>query len=609
MTLLGISAYYHDSAAALIVDGEIIAAASEERFTRIKGDNSFPHNAVGFCLDEGKIELKDVDYIIYYEDQMLKFDRIMVMSYLTSPKGITSFLAAMPKWLTQNLWLPRVIAKELHTDKNIILCKHHLSHAASAFYPSPYEDAAILTIDGVGEWSTTTIGVGERNNIKLLKEVRYPNSLGLLYSAFTYYCGFRINFGEYKLMGLAPYGKPIYSELIKKELVHINEDGSIILNQKYFDYTYGLKTINSRFESLFGGKARKPETQITQHEMDIAASIQEVTNEIVLKLAKYAKKLTGKEYLVLAGGVALNVVSMGHIEHNAGYKGIWIQPASGDAGGALGGALYHWYNTLGNKRIINPDDSMKGSFLGTNIMPNDEEDTKILEKLGAKYKIYESDEELQSQVAKLMAADNIIGVARGRMEWGPRALGSRSILASANSPDMQSRLNLKIKFRESFRPFAPMVLAEDAEEYFEIKSESPYMLRTEYVNEDRRMAFDMNKNNMIDIINQPRSDIPAITHLDYSARVQTVDKKRNPFIYGLLQHYKRITGYSVIVNTSFNVRGEPIVNTVEDAYRCFMATDMDYLVLGNRLLAKAEQDNQAMTEEDRQRWLRRFDLD
>jgi carbamoyltransferase len=608
ITILGISAYYHDSAAAILVNGDIIAAASEERFSRIKGDSSFPHNAIGYCLEETGMDIEEVDYIIFYEDSIIKFDRLITMFHVTAPKGLRLFEAAMPKWMTKNLWIGKIIAEELGIKKTIFNCEHHISHAASAFYPSPFEEAAIITIDGVGEWATSTYGIGRGNDIQIIEESRYPNSVGLLYSAFTFYAGFRINFGEYKLMGLAPYGNPIYSDIIRNKLIHIFDDGSVILNQKYFAYSHSLHTINKKFEELFGQPARKPEGPITQHEMDIAASIQQVTNEIVLKMAQHVCKRSRMKNLCLAGGVALNVVTMGYIEKNSGFNSIWIQPASGDAGGALGAAFYYWYKILGNARNINPNDSMKGSFLGPTIKDESDEDDKILKRLNAKWEVYD-EEGLVKKIAYLLSENYIVGVARGRMEWGPRALGNRSILGAATDPKMQARLNLKIKFRESFRPFAPMVLAEDAEMYFDINGESPYMLKTVYVQEKRRLPFERNRGTISEIINQTRSDIPAVTHLDYSARVQTVDEERNPFTYKVIKQYKELTGYSVIVNTSFNVRGEPIINTAEDAYRCFMATDMDFIIIGNRLMEKKDQDGRAFDEESRKQWLRRFALD
>ena len=607
--ILGISAYYHDSAASLLKDGTILAAAQEERFTRIKGDSSFPHHAVGYCLKEAGITMSEVDKVVFYEDSALKFERIITMAHLTALGGWNLFIKSMPKWVTKNVWMNRIIAKELNVGNDkVINCEHHISHAASAFFPSPYYEAAILTIDGVGEWATTTYGIGHGNSLEIIGESKYPNSLGLLYSAFTFYTGFRINFGEYKLMGLAPYGNPIYSDLIMNKLLHIHSDGTIVLNQKYFAYTYSLHTINKKFEKLFGRPARNPEGPITQHEMDIAASIQHVTDLVVLKIAEYVREKTGMKCLCLAGGVALNVVSMGFLERESGYDSIWIQPAAGDAGGALGAALYYWHNELNNKRKINNDDSMNGSFLGPCIYDSDEGDDEVLKRMNAKW-INLKEGELQHKIAGLLSENKVVGIARGRMEWGPRALGNRSILGSASDPRMQSHINLKIKFRESFRPFAPMVLCDEASEYFDMTNDSPYMLKTFYVKKERRKKYDRNFTDILKIINQPRSDIPAVTHLDYSARVQTVDNSRAPFMYRVLKDYKEITGCSVIVNTSFNVRGEPIVCTAEDAYRCFMATDMDYLVIGNRLLCKDEQDNKAFDDKSREQWLRRFELD
>lgn len=607
-SILGISAYYHDSAAAIVVDGEIVAAASEERFTRIKGDSSFPHHAIEFCLSEVNLRIEDVDDIVFYEDSVLKFERILSMSHLTSPRGLRLFLASMPKWLTSNLWMQNEIQKEIGIKKAISICYHHMSHAASAFYPSPFECSAILIVDGVGEWTSTSYGIGKGNKIKMLGESRFPNSLGLLYSAFTYYCGFRINFGEYKLMGLAPYGKPVYTDIIKKNLIHICEDGSILLNQKYFAYTYSLRTINKKFEELFGKAAREPETPLTEHEMNIAASIQEVTNEIILKLAEYVRNKTHMENIVLAGGVALNVVSMGYLERNSGYKRMWIQPASGDAGGALGAALWQWYLVRGNERKVKLPDSMKGAYLGVDILDDSIQDDKLLAEMGAVWESIDKNN-LAKRVASLLSEGNVIGIARGRMEWGPRALGNRSILGSAIDEHMQERMNLKIKFRESFRPFAPIVLLEDMEKYFEMGDESPYMLKTYYVRKERRVSSTIGSNDIRQIVNTVKSDIPAVTHLDYSSRVQTVDKDRNPFLFDLLKEYKDMTGYSVLVNTSFNIRGEPIVCDVKDAFKCFLSTDMDYVVIGNRLMDKKKQNLGDNYENRRKEWTSKFELD
>jgi len=607
--VLGISAFYHDSAAAVIKAGVIAAAAQEERFTRIKGDSSFPHHAIDYCLQAGGVSIEDVGYIVFYENSVDKFERLLTSAHMTAPKSIRSFWAAMPKWLTGNLWMENLVSKELGVKKRkILFCGHHMSHAASAFYPSPFEDAAVLTIDGVGEWSTATYGIGQGNAIRLEKELRFPNSLGLLYSAFTYYTGFKINSGEYKLMGLAPYGEPRYADLICEKLIHINADGSIILNQLYFDYTFGVKTINKRFEALFGKPARMPESPITRHDMDIAASIQKVTNDVILKMALHIKKETGMKNLALAGGVALNVVAMGKLLRESGFERIWIQPAAGDAGGALGAALFVWYGMLGKKRSAEPGDSMQGSFLGPEISLNGKRDNELLKKLGGVWTT-PKESELPGMVARLIADGKIVGVARGRMEWGPRALGNRSILGDARDKEMQSRMNLKIKFRESFRPFAPMVLDEDVDKYFDAGAESPYMLFTFPVLESRRLAYEKDSEDMIKTVNQPRSDIPAVTHLDYSARVQTVDAARHPFMYAVLSQFKKMTGCSVIVNTSFNVRGEPIVNTAQDAYRCFMATDMDYVVIGGRLFEKSKQKNRQFDRKEQKEWLGRFELD
>ncbi len=580
--ILGISAYYHDSAAAIIVDGEIIAAAQEERFTRKKGDASFPHQAINYCLNEAKINIKDVDYVAFYEEPLMKFERLLLSAHLVAPLGIKSFLAAMPKWLTTNIWLENKICKELGYKKGIIFFEHHMSHAASAFFPSPFEKAAILTVDGVGEWATATYGIGEGNKIKLIKEMRFPDSIGLLYSTFTYYTGFKINSGEYKLMGLAPYGNPKYTDLIKKELLTIHNDGSISLNQKYFNYSKGLTMSNKKFNQLFGGNPRKPESKITQKEMDIAASIQEVLNEIMIKLVNNVHRETKCDNLVMAGGVALNVASIGYIKDDSKIKNIWVQPASGDAGGALGVALLTWYHNLENKRLVNPSDDMKGAFLGPDILEKDEKIDEIIKSNGGVFE-YLTESKLVDTVSDLIIEGKIIGIARGKMEYGPRALGNRSIIGDARVKDMQQKMNLKIKFRESFRPFAPMVLKEDAQEYFDIKDESPYMLSTYKVLEKRRIVQTSDLFG-IDLLNLSRSDIPAVTHIDYSARVQTVDQNRHPFMHQVLTKIKEKSGFSV------NVKGEPIVNTPMEAFICFMNTDIDYLVLGNRLFEKEKQD-------------------
>lgn len=609
--ILGLSAYYHDSAAALLKDGDIVAAAQEERFTRIKGDQNFPREAVAYCLDAAGIDIERVDEVVFYENPLLKFDRLMETYHLSAPKSLKSFLKAFPDWLTTKLWLDREIGHELGTEHRIHCCDHHLSHAASAFYPSPFDAAAIVTIDGVGEWSTTTYGTGEGRTIELAKEMRFPNSLGLLYSAFTYFAGFKINSGEYKLMGLAPYGKPIYVKQIHDHLLQLGDDGSMTLNQTYFDYIGGLTMTNQRFAELFGGAPRKPEAMLTQREMDLAASIQAVLNDAVLRIGRHVRRETGKRHLTLAGGVALNVVATGLLAREKVFEEIWIQPAAGDAGGALGAALWFHHGVLERERPSpNGRDAMKGSFLGPAIETESTADDATLANLGAKW-VRLDDATLAERVAELIEAGNVVAVSRGRMEWGPRALGGRSILGDPRSPKMQSHMNLKIKFRESFRPFAPIVLAEDAAEYFDLTQVSPYMLLAFPVAAPRCIDLTDEQKALwgIDLLNVPKSDIPAVTHVDYSARVQTVTADTNPFIHAILSSFKQRTGVSVLINTSFNVRGEPIVNTAEDAYRCFLATEIDYLVIGDRLLARHEQASQAMSEAERAKWLKRFELD
>ena len=608
--VLGISAYYHDSAAALLKDGKILCAAQEERFTRIKGDSSFPHHAIAFCLARAAITEHEVDHWVYYENPLVKFERLTAIYHLTAPKSGQSFLKSFPKWLTSNLWLEREMQSELGISKRIAMGDHHLSHAASAFFQSPFKEAAILTIDGVGEWSTATFGVGRDNQIELFKEIRFPNSVGLLYSAFTHFTGFKINSGEYKLMGLAPYGKPIYTELIRKEIVDIQEDGAVHLNQRYFNYLGGLTMTNDRFAALFGAPPRAPETPITQREMDLAASIQEVLNEIVMKMAHHVQRETGMRHLVMAGGVALNVVSTGLLARTGPFDEIWIQPAAGDAGSALGAALWLWHMVLDHPRAAEQPDAMQGAFLGPEIRPEDATDDADLTALGGRW-VTMSEPDLQARIAALIAQGKVVAVARGAMEWGPRALGARSILGDPRSPHMQSHMNLKIKFRESFRPFAPMVLAERAREYFDITQESPYMLLAYPVTARRRRTPTVHEANLwgIDLLKVPRSDVPAITHVDYSARVQTIDLVRNPFIHGVLTEFEQLTGVPLIINTSFNVRGEPIVCTARDAYRCFVATEIDCLVVGNRLFLRDQQSGGAMDEAQRERWLANFALD
>ena len=607
-SILGISAFYHDSAAALIVDGQIIGAAQEERFTRIKGDPSFPHHSVGWCLEQAGLEIEEIDYIVFYERPLVHFERLMMTYLLTAPQGLRSFVHTLPEWLTRKLWLEREISAELDVKRKIHFVDHHRSHAASAFYPSPFQQAAILTIDGVGEWSTATWGIGSESAIDLREELRFPNSPGLLYSAFTYYCGFKINSGEYKLMGLAPYGRPVYADRILKRVIHLMDDGTMLLNQKYFGYATGLTTTSAAFHELFDGPPRQPESQITQREMDLAASIQAVINEALLRMGRFIHKITGLDQLVLAGGVALNCVATGKLSSDGPFKQIWTQPAAGDAGGALGAALSFWHRELRQPRSVASPDGMQGAFLGPDIPPESPQDDAILRALGAVWDVLDEGD-LRRRIAADIADGKVVAVARGRMEFGPRSLGSRSILGDARSESMQSRMNLKVKFRESFRPFAPMVLAEDAEAYFDCRQESPYMLLVYPVAERLRKTVEQKDNFGIDLLKLTRSGIPAVTHVDYSARLQTIDAQRNPFMHGVISNFKNQTGCSVIVNTSFNVRGEPIVNTAEDAYRCFMATEIDNLVVGNRYLERTRQPHPPMDEAARAKWLQRFELD
>ena len=588
--ILGISAFYHDSAACIVRDGEIIAAAQEERFTRKKHDFSFPINAIQYCLKEAGISSGDLSLVGFYEKPFLKFERIL-LTYLTyAPFGIFSFLKAMPLWLKQKIFIKDTIHKELDYDGEIIFTEHHESHAASAFYPSPFEEAAILTIDGVGEWTTASFGVGEKNTFDLLSEIKFPHSLGLLYSAFTYYVGFRVNSGEYKLMGLAPYGEPRYRDVIKKELVDIKEDGSFKLNMKYFNYCAGLTMTNQRFHHLFGGPPRKPESEIKQTHMDIARSIQEVTEEIMLKMADHVYDVTKKDNLCLAGGVALNCVGNGKILRNSKFKRLWIQPAAGDSGGAIGVALFIWYKYLNNVREANNiHDQQKGSYLGPSY--DAQEIEAFLKDNNAQYKKL-SFEELPREIAGFIDKQKVVGLFHGHLEFGPRALGSRSIIADARSVEMQSKLNLKIKFRESFRPFAPSVIAEKTQDYFDLACLSPYMLLVAPVMEDKINKDSKNdKSEGIDKLRIKRSTISAVTHVDYSARIQTVSKESVTFFYQIINEFFKLTGCPVIINTSFNIRGEPIVCSPKDAYRCFMCTNMDYLILGNYVLEKGEQPN------------------
>ena len=593
MNILGISAFYHDSAAALVRDGKIVAAAQEERFTRKKHDSGFPLNAVKYCLAEGGVQTGELDAVAFYDKPITKFNRILETYMSVAPKGLKSYLMALPLWLRQKLWIPLDIEIALEKAGVVQIPKmyfpeHHESHAASAFFPSPFPRAAILTVDGVGEWATTAMAHGVDNHIEILGELRFPHSLGLLYSAFTYFTGFKVNSGEYKLMGLAPYGEPKYVDAIWKNLVDLKEDGSFRLNMDYFGYLDGLTMTNDKFADLFDGPARTAESEIGQREMDLARSIQVVTEDIVLRMARHLKKTTGEKYLCMAGGVALNCVANGRLLREGPFEDVWIQPAAGDAGGALGAALMVWHQIQGQPRAADGQrDSMQGAYLGPEF-----DDDQIEAFLKAKgYPARKLDEaEWAPAIAEVMATENVVGLLQGRMEFGPRALGGRSIVGDARSSKMQSIMNLKIKYRESFRPFAPTCLAERVSDYFELDRPSPYMLLVAQVKKERCLGVEENRTVPIrDRINQIRSDIPAITHVDYSARVQTVSADTNKRYYDLIKAFEAKTGYGVIINTSFNVRGEPIVCTPEDAYRCFMRTEMDYLVLGSFLLDKKNQ--------------------
>lgn len=604
MYILGISAFYHDSAACLVKDGNIIAAAQEERFTRKKHDFNFPSNAIRYCLEEENISVQDLDYVGFYEKPFLKFERILETYLTIAPRGLKSYVTAIKLWLTKKLWIKEIIKEEIGYEGEIIFPEHHESHAASAFFPSPFQEAAILTMDGVGEWATTTIGLGKGKQIKLLKEIRFPHSLGLLYSAFTYHTGFKVNSGEYKVMGLAPYGKPKYVDAILNNLVDLKDDGSFELNMGYFGYIDGFAMTNKKFDRLFGGPARSPEGKITQREMDLARSIQEVTEEIMLRASRHIYEETKLPNLCLAGGVALNCVGNGRILRDGPFENIWIQPAAGDAGGAVGVALFIWYQYLGNKRRPEDSDFMKGAYLGPGY--SEEEIEEFLNRIKAPYTKL-SEKQLLEQVTELLQEGNAIGWFQGRMEFGPRALGNRSIIADPRSPEMQRKLNLKIKFRESFRPFAPSVLREDTPDYFEIDYDSPYMLLVASVKKERRYELTEEQKTYfgIDKLNVVRSEIPAVTHVDYSARIQTVHKETNPKYHELISRFKEKTGCPMIVNTSFNVRGEPIICSPKDAYTCFMRTEMDYLVLENFLLDKNKQPK-VLHEID---WKREFELD
>ncbi len=585
---MGISCFYHDSAGCLLRNGKILAAAQEERFTRKKHDPGFPENAIKYCLDEAAITVNDLDYVVFYDKPFLTFERLL-LSYLTvAPKGLKSWLQAMPLWLGQKLHIPRIIRRKIGYEGDVFFTEHHEAHAASAFYPSPFGQAAILTMDGVGEWATASYGYGNGKDITLLKELHFPDSVGLLYSAFTYFTGFKVNSGEYKLMGLAPYGKPVYKDLILKELVDLKKDGSVRLNLSYFDFLGGLRMTNKRFAKLFGGPPRKPETSITKREMDIAASIQAVTEEIVLKMANHVYEETKKQNLCLAGGVALNCVANGRILREGPFENIWIQPAAGDAGGALGAALSVWHRYLEKDRIISEgEDSQQGSYLGPSFSNGSVKE--FLESHQYPYHQLEDGKRART-VAEQITAGKIVGYLTGRMEFGPRALGARSILGDPRHEETQSVMNLKIKYRESFRPFAPTVLEEKASEYFEIDRPSPYMLLVAKVREERCLPQPSPEGmDILERLKIRRSDIPAVTHLDYSARIQTVKKQDKPDYYKLIREFEKLTGCAVLVNTSFNVRGEPIVCSPKDAYRCFMRTEMDVLVMENCILFKEEQ--------------------
>ncbi len=588
--ILGISAYYHDSAAALVKDGVIIAAAQEERFTRKKHDSGFPRHAVAYCLKEAGITIRDVTHVAFYDKPFLKLERLLLTYLSYAPFGLLSFLKSMPVWLKEKIFLKDTLMEALDWDGEIIFTEHHESHAASAFFPSPFSDAAFLTMDGVGEWTTTSFGVGEGNRIRLLSEIYFPHSLGLLYSAFTYYCGFRVNSGEYKLMGLAPYGEPKYADIIREKLVDIKDDGSFWLDMSYFNYCVGLTMTSGKFHRLFGRGPRKPETELSQFDMDMARSIQEVTEEIMLKTARHVREVTGKTRLCLAGGVALNCVGNGKIAREGIFERIWIQPAAGDAGGALGAALFVWYQYLDNPRNVDGQhDLQRGSYLGPGY--SGEEIEAFLKEMAAPYERLDGDD-IHARVADLIASEKVIGYVQGRMEFGPRALGARSIIGDARSTVLQEEMNVRIKFRESFRPFAPSMLADKSRDFVDMPYESPYMLMVGPVQEKQiDPASRQTGLKGIAQLKVRRSTVPAITHVDYSARVQTVDPVRNSFYYKTIDAFYRKTGCPVIINTSFNIRGEPIVCTLEDAYRCFMCTNMDYLVLGDFVLDKEKQPN------------------
>lgn len=606
--ILGISAFYHDSAAALVIDGKIVAAAQEERFTRVKHDHGFPQHAIDYCLSEAGLSPAELDYVGFYDKPFMKFERLLETYLAFAPVGFRSFLMAMPLWMRQKLHLPREIRRGLRGQfkRKIVFCEHHESHAASAFFPSPFEKAALITFDGVGEWATISYGKGEQSRIELTHELQFPHSLGLLYSALTYFCGFRVNSGEYKLMGLAPYGKPRYAALMLEKLIDLKDDGSFRLDMKYFNYCQGLTMTSAAFDQLFGGPPRAAESDLTQREMDLAASVQAVTEEVMLRVARHVHTETGLTDLCLAGGVALNCVGNGRILREGPFENVWIQPAAGDAGGALGTALFIWHQLLDNPRSVEKPDAQKGSLLGPKF--DDASIETFLGQTGVVYHHIEDQQVLCDRIAELIDTENVVGLMQGRMEFGPRALGCRSIIGDARSSKMQTVMNLKIKFRESFRPFAPIVLRERVHEYFEMRDneDSPYMLLVAPVQEDKRLPVDETKEGLAKLTTL-RSEVPAITHVDYSARVQTVDAERHGRLYDIMKAFEARTDCPVLINTSFNVRGEPIVCTPEDAYHCFMNTDMDVLVLENFVLLKSEQPDAETHERDQ--YLSQFALD
>jgi len=597
MNIIGISAYYHDSAACLVLGGEIVAAAQEERFTRKKHDSAFPKHAIAYCLSQVGLTSKNIDYVVFYDKPFLKFERLLETYLAFAPRGFKSFVTSLPVWLKDKLFQKTMISKALAADlggdidweSKLLFSEHHLSHAASAFFPSPFHDAAVLTMDGVGEWTTTSLAIGSGNKLAVHKEIQFPHSLGLLYSAITYYTGFKVNSGEYKVMGLAPYGEPKYAKLIKDHLIDIKEDGSFHLDMSYFNYCTGLTMTNERFDSLFSGPRRAPESPLTQREMDLAASVQAVTEEVVIKLARGIKQSTGLKNLCLAGGVALNCVANGKLLREKVFENLWIQPAAGDAGGAVGAALGAYYSMLNQPRVMQDSDAMKGSYLGPEYDAAD-----IANRLRLAGAVFSevSQPEMIDVTAKALAEGKAVGWHQGRMEFGPRALGGRSIIADPRSPAVQKQLNLKVKYRESFRPFAPSVLREDVSDWFDIDVDSPYMLLVADVAKSRQLEMTAEQHQLfgIDKLNVPRSEIPAVTHVDYSARIQTVHQKTNPLYYALISKFKELTGCPVLVNTSFNVRGEPIVCTPEDAFHCLMGTEIELLVVGNCLMRKEDQD-------------------